>query len=141
MRAWERFDSPKKYYDDPKIDRLITMSLSAHPHCEHHDHPTATLGDHSPQRLEVAAAMCQAMGDPARLRLLLWLSQREMCVSELVEHEQAKLSSISARLQVLHAARLVTRRKEAKHVIYALADQHVRDLLSNILGHAAETSA
>ncbi|MCM5705728.1 metalloregulator ArsR/SmtB family transcription factor [Larsenimonas salina] len=78
------------------------------------------------------------MSDPARLRLLLWLSQREMCVSELVELEQAKVSSISARLKTLYAGRLVSRRREAKHIYYALADDHVRVLLNNIVGHAAE---
>jgi len=95
----------------------------------------------SDNELEQAATMCQAMADPSRLRLLLWLQQGERCVSELVELEQAKLSSISARLQLLHSARLVTRRREAKHVFYRLADAHVRNLLGNILHHAAEAGS
>jgi len=95
----------------------------------------------SDNELEQAATMCQAMADPSRLRLLLWLQQGERCVSELVELEQAKLSSISARLQLLYSARLVTRRREAKHVFYRLADAHVRNLLGNILHHAAEADS
>jgi len=83
--------------------------------------------------------MCQALSDPARLRLLIWLNDRERCVSELMELEQAKLGSISARLQTLHNVQLVKRRREAKHVFYSLADAHVRDLVSNILNHAAES--
>lgn len=90
------------------------------------------------KQLDVAATMCHALSDPARLRLLLWLVQREMCVSELVALEQGKVSSISARLQMLHAADLVTRRRDAKHIFYALADEHVHRLLRNILDHAAE---
>jgi ArsR family transcriptional regulator len=96
---------------------------------------------YAPGELESAAAMCKALSDPSRLRLLLWLAQGEMCVSELVEREQDKLSSVSARLQLLHNAHLVTRRREMKHVFYALADQHVHDLLDNVLHHAAESSA
>jgi len=92
----------------------------------------------TPQQFELAAAMCRAMSDASRLRLLQWLSRREMCVSELVALDQAKLTSVSARLQMLHAARLVTRRRESKHIYYALADQHVRALLVNILNHASE---
>ena len=84
--------------------------------------------------------MCHALSDPSRFRLLLWLAQGEMCVSELVEHEQARLGSISARLQTLYAARLVSRRREAKHVFYSLADEHVHDLLNSILSHAAESA-
>ncbi len=111
------------------------MPACQHPHA---DAPTLSLPSHTESQLRLAAQMCQAMGDPARLRILLWLAQREVCVSELVELEQAKLSSISARLQQLHAARLVARRRHAKHIFYSLADEHVRALLMNVLNHAAE---
>lgn len=97
--------------------------------------------EYTPTELQSAAAMCKALSDPSRVRLLLWLSQGELCVSELVEREQDKLSNVSARLQLLFNARLVTRRRETKHVFYALADQHVHDLLGNVLRHAAEASA
>jgi len=89
--------------------------------------------------IALAAQMCQALSDPARIRLLLRLVHGSLCVSELVAYEQANLSSVSARLKVLHAAKLVTRRRQAKHIFYALADEHVQDLLSNILSHAAES--
>lgn len=93
-------------------------------------------------QLEAAAAMCQALADPARLRLLLWLAaEGALCVSELVAREGQKLGTVSARLQQLHAARLVLRRREAKHVYYELADAHVRALLENVIQHAAEASA
>jgi len=106
-----------------------------------HSTPNCSPPRFTDRELELAANMCQAMADPSRLRLLLWLQQGERCVSELVELEKAKLSSVSARLQLLYSARLVTRRREAKHVFYALADAHVRSLLGNILHHAAEPIA
>lgn len=108
--------------------------------CHHPPHVHAPAPTYVARQVELAAAMCHALSDPSRLRLLLLLAHGERCVSELVVLEQAKLSSISARLQALHAARLVTRRREAKHVFYALADEHVHALLSNILHHAAEAS-
>lgn len=95
----------------------------------------------APGQLDAAALICQALADPARLRLLLWLAARgELCVSELVELEQQRLGTVSARLQQLHGARLVTRRREARHVLYALADEHVRALLENIVSHAGEAT-
>jgi len=109
------------------------------PHCHHAPIDRVQLTAYGTRQLELAAGMCQALSDPARLRLLIWLMQGERCVSELVELEQAKPGSISARLQTLHAAQLVKRRREAKHVFYSLADAHVRDLVGNILGHAAES--
>lgn len=110
------------------------------PGCQHGTDEAAglTAPAFTAQQLQLAAQMCQAMGDPTRLRILLWLAQREVCVSELVELEQAKLSSISARLQQLHSARLVSRRRQAKHIFYSLADDHVRNLLMNVLHHASE---
>jgi ArsR family transcriptional regulator len=35
--------------------------------------------------------------------------------------------------------RLVKRRREAKHVFYALADEHVLPLVRNAIDHAAES--
>jgi len=109
------------------------------PSCQHPALDPSALA-YGEQQLVVAARMCHAMSDPARLRLLLRLAEKERCVSELVAHEQAKLSSVSARLQALHNAALVSRRREAKHIYYALADEHVRELLCNVLNHAAETT-
>jgi ArsR family transcriptional regulator, lead/cadmium/zinc/bismuth-responsive transcriptional repressor len=82
--------------------------------------------------------MFRALGDPSRLRLLARISQGEVCVSELADLEDEKLSTVSARLQMLYAVRLVKRRREAKHIFYAIADDHVLQLVQSALGHAAE---
>ncbi len=84
-----------------------------------------------------AAEFFRAMGDPERLRLLAMLRGGERCVGELVG-ERDKLSTVSARLQALHRARLLHRRREARHIFYRLADEHVASLLNNALEHAAE---
>ena len=82
--------------------------------------------------------MFQALGDPERLRLLVRLGEGEACVSELAENEGEKITTVSARLRILFAARLVKRRREAKHVFYALADEHLPPLLRSAIEHAAE---
>lgn len=105
--------------------------------CQHETH-AAWRTDYPLEEIAVAAAMCKALGDPARLRLLLRLVSEERCVSELVALEGEKLSTISARLQLLSSARLVTKRRESKHIYYSLADDHVRSLIDNVLQHATE---
>lgn len=82
--------------------------------------------------------MFRALGDPARLRLLARLVGGEICVTELADLEREKLTTISARLKTLYAVRLVKRRREAKHIFYALTDVHVLDLVRNAMNHAAE---
>ena len=107
--------------------------------CDHRAHPPRVPVALPPsQMLESAAAMLRAAGDAGRLRLLLRLAEGERCVSELADAEGEKLATVSARLQQLHGARLVNRRREAKHVYYALADGHVARLLRDLLDHAAE---
>ena len=86
------------------------------------------------RQLEGASALFRALGDPSRLRLLARLSEGEVCVLELAELEDEKLSTISARLQMLHAVRLVKRRREVKHIFYAVADDHVLQLVQSALG-------
>lgn len=82
--------------------------------------------------------MLSAAGDVARLRLLLRLAKGRQCVGELADAEGEKMATISARLKLLHAARLVSRQREAKHVYYELADDHITCLMTDILEHASE---
>jgi ArsR family transcriptional regulator, lead/cadmium/zinc/bismuth-responsive transcriptional repressor len=107
-----------------------------------------THGGHSPRprtslpsraELGAAAEMFRALGDPERLRLLLRLAESEACVSQLAQDEGEKISTVSARLKILNVMRLVRRRREAKHVFYALADEHVLPLIRNAVDHAAES--
>ena len=59
-------------------------------------------------------------------------------MSELAEDEGEKITTVSARLKTLFVVRLVKRRREAKHVFYALADEHLPPMLRNAIEHAAE---
>jgi DNA-binding transcriptional ArsR family regulator len=91
--------------------------------------------------LERASRLFRAIGEPSRLRLLSRLAQGEMCVTELAASERESLSTISQRLRVLRSESLIVRRRRGKHINYALADQHVMDLVFNALAHATEGPA
>jgi DNA-binding transcriptional ArsR family regulator len=91
--------------------------------------------------LERASRLFRAIGEPSRLRLLSRLAQGEMCVTELAACEQESLPTISQRLRILRAENLIIRRRRGKHINYALADQHVMDLVFNALAHATERPA
>lgn len=78
------------------------------------------------------------MGDPSRLRVLHRLDAAESCVSELASETDTKLSTLSQQLRVLHAERVVARRRDGKHIFYSLADEHVRELVRAALEHADE---
>jgi DNA-binding transcriptional ArsR family regulator len=91
--------------------------------------------------LEKASRLFRAIGEPSRLRILSRLAQGEMCVTELAASEHESLSTVSQRLRVLRSENIVVRRRRGKHINYALADQHVMDLVFNALAHATERKA
>jgi DNA-binding transcriptional ArsR family regulator len=93
----------------------------------------------SDETYERAAGFFRAAGDVARLKLLTRLADgREWCVTELAQAAHVALPTISQQLRLLRAEGLVRRRRVAKHVYYALADDHIRDLLRSALDHATE---
>ncbi len=94
----------------------------------------------SDSAFERAAAIFRAAGDLARLRHLHQLDAGERCVSDLAEVSGTNLSTLSQQLRVLHAQRVVKRRREGKHIFYSLADDHVRELIRAALDHAGESS-
>jgi ArsR family transcriptional regulator, lead/cadmium/zinc/bismuth-responsive transcriptional repressor len=109
--------------------------------------PACAVESHTTDRLRIpvndpaierAARIFRALGEPARIRLLARLAQGEACVTELSELEGESITVISQRLRVLRADNIVGRRRDGKHILYYLADQHVLDLVFNGLAHASE---
>jgi ArsR family transcriptional regulator, lead/cadmium/zinc/bismuth-responsive transcriptional repressor len=115
------------------------MAKSSHIGDDHGAHPPRVAASLPKRDDMAAAAMLRALGDLERLRILVRLGQGELCVSELAELEGEKLTTVSARLKSLLAVRLVTRRRDAKHIFYALADDHVLSLIRSAVEHAAES--
>lgn len=90
------------------------------------------------QQIATAASMFSALADGYRLKTLILLSKGELSVSAIAAAEDEKLSTVSARLQILHAARLITRQRQGKSILYRLADAHVLQLIENAIDHACE---
>lgn len=104
--------------------------------CEHSEEPPRSAA--SARALERAARLFRALGDEARLRTLELLAAREACVSEIAESSGEAVSTVSHRLRLLRSEGLVSRRRDGRHIYYALADGHVSELLRNALEHAEE---
>ncbi|MGZ3420521.1 MAG: ArsR/SmtB family transcription factor [Polyangiales bacterium] len=103
-----------------------------------HVHPPKASPPIEDSALAAAAGFFRAAGDVERLRLLAHLRSGEWCVGELASALEEGMSTISQRLKLLRGEGLVRRRREGKHVYYALADDHVGALLGAALAHAAE---
>ncbi|MEQ8173141.1 MAG: metalloregulator ArsR/SmtB family transcription factor [Candidatus Eremiobacterota bacterium] len=62
----------------------------------------------------------KAMGEPARLKLLKILSDKELCVREIEELMSMKQTTVSQQLRRLKEANLVIERKEGWWTYYSL---------------------
>lgn len=89
----------------------------------------------SPDLVELLAERFKALGEPARLGILNALRYRELTVTDLVTQTGLGQANVSKHLQVLHALRLVIRRKDGLHVHYRLADGDVFRMCEIICGH------
>ena len=78
------------------------------------------------------AAVAKAIGHEHRLELLELVAQGERSVERLAECTGLSVANVSQHLQYLRRAGLVTARREAKFVLYGLADPAVLALLASL---------
>ncbi len=116
------------------------MGMEPTPTCrvDEHEGSSGTFSPSGEVSFGRAARMLHAAGDEARLRLMVRLSEGEMCVTEISAESGEGMSTISQRLKILRNEGLVVGRREGKHVFYSLADRHVYDVILSILAHADE---
>ena len=70
-------------------------------------------------------AITKALSDPSRVRILLALRRRELCVCQITELFGFAPSTMSKHLSILHHAGLIQSRKTERWVHYRLPDQSV----------------
>lgn len=80
----------------------------------------------------------RALAHPTRVRILAVLAQEERCVGALASRLGMSVSAVSHQLHYLLQMRLVRRRRQGKRVLYALDDDHIRDLFRDVLEHVTE---
>lgn len=110
---------------------------------------TRILGDFVSERIRRALAsksllinmteIFKVLSDPARLRILLTIQERELCVNHIAEITGLSQSSVSHHLKTLRQTRLVDFRRAGKLVYYSLADSHVHALIAVARDHANES--
>ncbi len=119
------------------------MAIDEVEHCElTHLHPgfAEKVNSQMPSEdhLYDLAELFKVFGDSTRIRILYLLLESEMCVCDIAACLSMTQSAISHQLRVLKNADLIRFRREGKTVIYSLADEHVRMILSCGMEHILE---
>src|SRR4051812_12966371 len=82
-----------------------------------------------------AADSIQALSTPSRLRILARLHAGSASVNEIALAVGMESSAVSHQLRLLRHLGLVTGRREGRQVVYELYDDHVAELLEQVVGH------
>jgi DNA-binding transcriptional ArsR family regulator len=77
----------------------------------------------------------QALSAPSRLRILARLVEGPASVGELAAAVQMEGSAVSHQLRVLRHLGLVVGRRAGRQIVYELHDEHVAELLQQVIAH------
>ena len=91
------------------------------------------------EQLTATGKLLAVASHPARLLVLFALGRLgPQNAGQLQDIAQMEQSAMSHQLAVLRKARLITSQRQGKHVLYALADEHVLHILEDALSHVCE---
>lgn len=80
----------------------------------------------------------KALSDETRLKIILVISDGEICVNDIANKIGMTKSAVSHQLSYLKKLRLVKSRKDGKEVYYSLDDDHVNLLIKSAWEHVNE---
>jgi ArsR family transcriptional regulator, lead/cadmium/zinc/bismuth-responsive transcriptional repressor len=89
-------------------------------------------------RIVQLADLFRLLGDPTRLRIVLACVEQPVAVGAIAEVLGLSASLVSHHLRLLRAARVVRADRQGKQVFYLAADDHISDMLNDLLEHVAE---
>lgn len=104
------------YYDESKVNALKSSML-----------PEATMTK--------LTNMFKVLGDSTRVKILLALSEEELCVCDIAQVLGLSISAVSHQLRLLRNLGLVKYRNEGRMVFYTLDDGHIMRLVEEGIKH------
>ena len=84
------------------------------------------------------AEMFRLLGDHSRLRIVFECLEGPTAVGEIANRLGLSPSLVSHHLRLLRAARIVRAERDGKHVYYSAADEHISDMLRDMIDHLVE---
>jgi len=91
------------------------------------------------ETLFVVSQTFKALGDKTRIRILHLLFQKECSVNEIADILDLRQSTVSHQLRFLKNVRLVKYRRAGTTIYYSHDDEHVINVLEQMIAHARHT--
>lgn len=86
-------------------------------------------------KMQRLAQMFDCLGDINRLEIVVYLTDGEKSVTDIVNHLGMTQSAVSHQLRILKDARILKATKIGKAVYYSISDHHVETIVQNGLTH------
>lgn len=84
------------------------------------------------QNAHDATILLKSMANETRLMILCNLQNKELSVSQLLEHINLSQSALSQHLAILRREKLVKSRRDAQSIYYSLASDEVKQLIDTL---------
>ena len=84
------------------------------------------------------AELFKMFADSTRIKILYSLLSSERSVGEICDDIDMNQSAVSHQLKLLRTSKLISSRREGKQMIYKLADDHVKMIMSMGKEHIEE---
>ena len=89
------------------------------------------------ETLFIVTQTFKALGDPTRVRILHLLYTKECSVNEIADTLDLGQSTVSHQLRFLKNLRLVKFRREGQAMFYSPDDEHVLNVMEQMISHAS----
>ena len=93
----------------------------------------ALLSPEYAEKIRSAERILRAISEPSRIKIILLLSKREMCVCELESALQMTQPTMSHHLGILERVGLLQRSKKERWVFYKLCHSPVTELVRSMV--------
>lgn len=117
----------------PSVERLIELNICRPSDIKRAEEEAEKLA--TPEfssKLRRSEKLLGAVGDANRMKILLLLSKREMCVCELESALRLPQPTVSHHLGVLEQADLLRRSKKGRFVFYEVVSSPVLELVKSL---------
>lgn len=92
----------------------------------------------SSRQVAILAETFRLLGDPSRLRILLYCLHGPKSVGDIARSLDLSQTLVSHHLRLLRGARLVRSERQARQIFYEIADAHVSAMLVDMASHIDE---
>ncbi|MGQ3098873.1 MAG: ArsR/SmtB family transcription factor [Brevundimonas aurantiaca] len=91
-----------------------------------------------PGQLTMLAETFKLLGDPTRLRILMFCLGGPRSVGDIAESLDLSQTLVSHHLRLMRGARLMRGERKSRQIFYEVADDHVSDVLTDMVHHISE---